>query len=224
MPPPPPNARWAECRCRSECACCARTHTPRLVVVTGGPGAGKTALLETARRELCSHVLVLPEAATILFTGGFPRRDSAPARRATQRAIACVQRELERMALEEGAAVVLCDRGTLDGLAYWPGDDASFWDALRATRDVEIARYAAVVHLRPPRDRNGYNRSNPARVESAKEAGEIDARIEKAWEGHPRRTFVPSERDFVRKMRRALAAIRREMPPCCRRGKRQGRT
>jgi adenylylsulfate kinase-like enzyme len=54
------------------CTCVEHHHEPKLIVVTGGPGAGKTALLEVARKALCSHVALLPEAATILFGGGFP--------------------------------------------------------------------------------------------------------------------------------------------------------
>jgi len=38
-----------------------------LVVLTGGPGAGKTAFLEIARRNFCEHIAVLPEAASIVF-------------------------------------------------------------------------------------------------------------------------------------------------------------
>jgi adenylate kinase len=37
-------------------------HERRRVVLTGGPGAGKTALLELIRQSFCSHVKVLPEA------------------------------------------------------------------------------------------------------------------------------------------------------------------
>src|SRR5262245_41814414 len=103
------------------CAC-SKTHPTKLVVLTGGPGAGKTAILELIKHHGCEHVVVLPEAATIVFRGGFPRGVSEPARRAAQRAIFHVQRELEQLALEEGrGAVALCDRGTIDGLAYWPG-------------------------------------------------------------------------------------------------------
>ena len=40
------------------------------MVLTGGPGAGKTAVLEVVRRTFCEHVTVLPEAASILFMGG----------------------------------------------------------------------------------------------------------------------------------------------------------
>ena len=70
-------------------------------MLTGGPGAGKTAVLELALRSLCKHVAVLPEAAAIVFGGGFPRRTSVPARKAAQRAIFHVQRESERLVLED---------------------------------------------------------------------------------------------------------------------------
>jgi adenylate kinase len=77
----------------------------RLVVLTGGPGAGKTAVLEVVRRNFHRGVAVLPEAASILFSGGFPRRKDLPGHRAVQRAIYHVQRELERIALERPGPV-----------------------------------------------------------------------------------------------------------------------
>jgi predicted ATPase len=193
---------------------------PRLVVLTGGPGAGKTAALEVVSRAFCEHVVVLPEAASILFRGGFPRRDSLPARRAAQRAIFRVQTELERMVLEERrAAVVLCDRGTLDGVAYWPGDEAELLRDVGATREGELTRYAAVIHLRTPSESEGYNRdANPIRVETAAEAAAIDERIARAWRGHPRQVMVPSQTDFIAKLRAALERIHEQVPPCCRGG------
>ena len=65
---------------------CTTAHTPRVVVLTGGPGAGKTAVLELIRRSFCEHIVVLPEAAGILFGGGFPRLTDGEGRRAVQRA------------------------------------------------------------------------------------------------------------------------------------------
>ena len=56
---------------------CAEPHERRRVVLTGGPGAGKTAVLELIRQSFCTHVKVLPEAAGIVFGGGFPREDDA---------------------------------------------------------------------------------------------------------------------------------------------------
>jgi predicted ATPase len=198
-----------------DCRCVA-AHDSRLVVVTGGPGAGKTALLEIVRRHFCRHIEVLPEAASIVFGGGFPRRQSEPARRAGQRAIFQVQRELERMVLEEhAAAIALCDRGTLDGAAYWPGDADSFFRELGLDRGVELARYRAVLHLRTPPS-GEYNHRNPLRVESVQEAAAIDARIAEAWRGHPRLFFVDHSHKFIDKVSRALELIRNEIPECCR--------
>lgn len=197
------------------CGCTLERHTPKLVVVTGGPGAGKTAVLELVRRHFCSHVVVLPEAASIVYGGGFPRTEGGPARRAAQRAIFHVEVELERMVTEEAAAAVaLCDRGTVDGLAYWPGTPDEYWSQLGTTLERELARYAAVIHLRTP-PRNHYNHVNPLRIESAELAARIDERIEAAWAKHPRRFIVASEHRFVGKADHALALVEAEVPACC---------
>ena len=202
--------------CTSACACAQGRHDPQLVVVTGGPGAGKTAVLEMARRSLCRHVIVLAEAAGIVFGGGFPRRSSEPARQAAQRAIFHIQRELEQLHVDEqDAAVVLCDRGTLDGVAYWPGAAEEFFTELGIDRAGEIGRYQAVIHLRTPNAEAGYDHSNPLRVETAAQAAAIDDRIEAAWRDHPRRTVIESTVDFPTKASRALAAIGAELPACC---------
>jgi predicted ATPase len=109
---------------------CSDVHDRRRVVLTGGPGAGKTAVLELIRQSFCSHVKVLPEAASVVFGGGFPREDDDACRRAAQRAIFHIQRELEIVGDNHNPAVVLCDRGTIDGLAYWPGPIEDFWSFL----------------------------------------------------------------------------------------------
>jgi predicted ATPase len=100
---------------------CSQSHVRRRVVLTGGPGAGKTAVLELVRQSFCAHVRVLTEAAGILFAGGFPRDRTPGTRRPAQRAIFHVQRELEAVADATNSAIVLCDRGTVDGVAYWTG-------------------------------------------------------------------------------------------------------
>jgi predicted ATPase len=182
----------------------------RRVVVTGGPGAGKTAVLELARRDLCRHVDVLPEAASIVFSGGFPRRDADTARRCAQRAIYRVQHELETMALADDLAVALCDRGTLDALAYWPGSWNDFFADVETTMEKELARYAAVIHLRVPSRASEY-RQTALRHESHAEAREVDARLFEVWALHPRRIVIDDAEDFMIKARHALAAIRAEV-------------
>lgn len=191
--------------------------TTRYVVLTGGPGAGKTAVLELVRRSLCPGVALLPEAASILFSGGFWRRPSVPCRQAAQRAIFHIQRQQERMVAEDGGCCsVLCDRGTLDGLAYWPAGEASFWQELGTSRSAELARYHAVIHLQTPTAEQGYNHQNPLRTEDAAAAHAIDLRIAQAWEGHPNRVFIESSADFLDKALRAVAHIKANLPDGCR--------
>jgi predicted ATPase len=195
---------------------CTATHATRRIVVTGGPGAGKTAVLELVRQSFCEHVRVLPEAAGVILGGGFPREEDAECRRAAQRAIFYVQRELEHAADGHRPALTLCDRGTLDGLAYWPGSAGEFLSSFATTEAEQLARYAAVIHLRTPAAHQGYNHENPLRTESATVAAAIDARILDAWRRHPRRSIVESSADFLVKAAQAFEILIAEMPSCCR--------
>jgi predicted ATPase len=194
---------------------CASTHATKRVVLTGGPGAGKTAVLELVRQTCCSHVRVLPEAASVLFSGGFPRNGHRAVLEAAQRAIYYVERELERTLDGQNPAIVLCDRGTIDSLAYWPGAPEEFWSSLGTSMDRELSRYDVVIHMRTPAIDAGYNRQNPMRVESAAMAAEIDARIATAWQHHPRRFVVDASASFLDKAEQVLVVLRREIPDCC---------
>lgn len=194
---------------------CTAPHDERRVVLTGGPGAGKSAVLELARLFFCQHVHPVPEAAGIVFGGGFPRNHTVVLRQSAQRAIFHVQRALEFAQEGSGAAVVLCDRGTPDGAAYWMGD-GTLWEAVGTTRELELARYHAVIHLRTPTVAGDYDHANPLRIETHGEAQAIDARIAEAWRGHPRLFEVPATDDFLAKAAHALSHLRECIPACCR--------
>lgn len=200
------------------CRCKMTAHPCKLIVITGGPGAGKTAALEIAKQYFCQHVSILPEAASILYGSGAFRRDTEVSRQAGQRAIYHIQSELERVTLEEGhSALGLCDRGTLDGLAYWTDDETEYWSQLGTSREEELSKYAAVIHMKTPGFENGYNHQNPIRIESAIEAMKIDQKIAKAWQGHPRVFTIESCPVFTDKVTRVLIEIERFLPDCCRR-------
>lgn len=194
---------------------CNERHDLRRIVLTGGPGAGKTAVLELIRQSFCAHVKMLPESAGIIFAGGFPRGERIEVRQAAQRAIFYVQRELEKIADTQNPAIVLCDRGTVDGAAYWPGEVSDFFNSVGTDLDEQLRRYYAVIHLRTPSVSGGYNRSNPLRVETAEQAAAIDARIGRMWERHPRRFVVEASADFLTKAARSLEILRNETPECC---------
>jgi len=198
------------------CSCRESTHQTKLVAITGGPGAGKTAVLEIAKREFCSHVGTLPEAASIVYKGGFIRKPTSIGIKAVQRAIFHVQTELEWLVIEEKKwALALCDRGTVDGLAYWPEDEATYWKELKTTKEKEFQKYALVIHLRTPPKELGYNHDNPVRIETPEEALILDQKIEKVWSGHPSRVFVESTRDFLEKTEKVMHCIQKILPICC---------
>ena len=194
---------------------CAERHVAKRVVLTGGPGAGKTAVLELIRLFFCEHVKTLPEAASIVFAGRFPRSARPALRQAAQRAIYHVQRELESVADAEDSAVVICDRGTVDCVAYWTGD-GDLLSSVGSRRELEFARYDAVIHLRTPTLSTAYNRRNPFRIESIDEAAAIDAQIAAAWSDHPHRFVIDATEDFLHKAARALSVLRDQVPECCR--------
>jgi len=205
-------ARW-----KTNLPCKGSGDGVKLIAVTGGPGAGKSAVLEFARRNFCSHVVEVPESASIVFGGGFWRRESIVGRRAAQRAIFHVQREMERIVLEEKKATIgLCDRGTVDGSAYWPNTDITFWDDLQLDRAKELERYYAVIHLKSPSEDEGYTvDTNYLRIETSDQAKHIDEKIQKAWEGHPRRFFIDSHPNFLEKMAQAFQLIKGFLPKDC---------
>lgn len=193
---------------------CDRRHALRRVVITGGPGAGKTAVLEMLRRYVCVHTCILPQAAGVVFKGGFPRGQTPGLRCAAQRVIYSMQRELEHAAEDSNPAVMLCDRGTLDGMAYWLGDD--FLAQMGTSLSTELARYDVVIHLRTPASEERDSHDNPLRLESSWEARAIDEKILAAWKDHPRRLIVDATSDFLTKAAQVVEIVRAQIPDCCR--------
>ena len=110
---------------------------------------------------------------------------------------------------------MLCDRGTVDCGAYWLGD-GDLYTSVGTTREQELARYRAVIHLRTPTSPQAYNSRNPFRIESIEEAAAIDAQIAAQWSAHPRRFVVEPTEDFLHKAAETLALLREEVPACCR--------
>lgn len=179
------------------------------IVLTGGPGGGKTTAADLFRREIGEKVVVVPEAATLLFSGGFPRAESLAARKSSQRAIYHVQRSLEdvQSALFP-ERILLCDRGTIDGAAYWPEAADGFFEDLATTKERELSRYDAVIFFETAA-RGGLHieGGNPVRIESEKQALELDRRLRSLWQEHPRFVVVPHNPSFFKKITFGLAAL-----------------
>lgn len=182
---------------------------PFRVVLTGGPGGGKTTAADLFRREIGERVIVVPEAATLLFSGGFPRPDEPHAARSAQAAIYHVQRNLEDIqAAEYPERVLLCDRGTVDGGAYWPDGAEDFYSSVGSTQHAELERYDAVIFFETAaRGGHGFESENRFRTESQQQAIDLDARLRELWSPHPRFTLIPHTVSFFRKMTTGLAIL-----------------
>jgi cytidylate kinase len=184
------------------------------IVLTGGPGGGKTTAADLFRRELGERVVVVPESATILFGGGFPRVGDRHAIEPTQRAVYAVQRNLEDVhAALYPERVQLCDRGTVDGAAYWPAGGDDFFASMGTTHAGELARYDAVIFLETAAVGGiAIEGGNRYRTESNAAAIELDRRLRALWAPHPRVHVVAHEASFLRKVTTGLAILDALLP------------
>ena len=187
----------------------ARPNGTMRIVLTGGPGGGKTTAADLFRREIGDHVVVVPEAATMLFTAGFPRCTEPGEVRAVQTAIYHLQRNLEDVqAARYPGRILLCDRGTVDGSVYWPGEPQGFFEELGTTPERERARYDAVIFFETAAAAGlSIESNNPVRNESMDEARRLDAALRKVWSPHPRFVLVPHNASFFKKITFGLASI-----------------
>ncbi len=202
--------------CEKKCSCAEINHPTQLIVLTGGPGGGKTAILEYARKVFCEHIALLPEAASILFGGGFWRLNSDSARKAEQLAIYHVQNQMQKLVIgEDQWTLGLCDRGSLDSLAFWPGPESEFYKSIHSNRETEYAKFKAVIHLHSPSEEMGYNHQNPIRIESAEQAALIDQKIHEVWKHHPNYYLIDSTENFLDKLNKANQLIKNFISDCC---------
>ena len=184
---------------------------PYRIALTGGPGGGKTTAADLFRREMGACVVIVPEAATLLYTGGFPRVSELGPRRVVQRTIYHVHRGLEDVqSTRFPERTLLCDRGTVDGAAYWPAEDPyEYFEMMGSTLEMEYARYDAVIFFESAAvGGNGIEGGNPARIESIEEAARLDTRLRRLWQRHPRYHHVPHSDSFIDKLTRGLATLR----------------
>lgn len=183
--------------------------SPFRIALTGGPGGGKTTSADLFRREIGDSVVIVPEAATILFQGGFPRSLQPSALRHTQSAIYHVQRHLEdEYATLYPGRVLMCDRGTIDGAAYWPGPEEEYFAALQTTRAVELARYDAVIFFETAAvGGSSIEGGNPIRNETLQQAVALDAKLRALWSHHPAFSLVPHHASFFQKISFGLQTL-----------------
>lgn len=179
------------------------------IVLTGGPGGGKTTALDLIRREFNGKIASVPESATMIFSGGIERSSCKNVLRAQQTAIFNLQKHLEDIQRAmHPECLVLCDRGTLDGLAYWPGSEDDFFTQMNSSLEEEFSRYDAVIFFETAAKSGESIRSNnPIRNESEQAAIALDKKLQNIWSQHPNFNLVGSSESFIRKVMFGIMTI-----------------
>jgi predicted ATPase len=191
------------------------------IVLTGGPCAGKTSCLHAIRAHFGEQVVTVPETATLLLGSGFPPPGHASIPcpldewiQAFQGAILSIQQEVEaaceKLARNCGVRLMVCDRGVLDGAAYWPGGREAFLRHFGQSLDDCFARYRSVLHLQSLAESHPHlygPEGNVIRYEGLADALRVERAIRAAWEGHPGLILIPAEIDPGIKIARVLESI-----------------
>ncbi len=159
------------------------------IVLTGGPGAGKSSIARALVVAAPDRFVLVPEAATQVYLALQTRWDrlDLPGRSEVQRAIYKLQcRQEEQFANDHPMHTLLLDRGTVDGAAYWPDGPAAYWTDLGSTLDAELSRYDAVIWLETAAVLGVYDgdTSNACRFEDPAAAIASGKLLSRMWRGH----------------------------------------
>mmetsp|Transcript_29975 Transcript_29975/g.65911 ORF Transcript_29975/g.65911 Transcript_29975/m.65911 type:complete len:507 (-) Transcript_29975:63-1583(-) len=190
------------------------------IVLTGGPCGGKTtalARLSSYLRERGFEVITCPEAYGILFLNGFEVTyfGTDGMGMVVQDTVMKLQESMEdgfeKVLRARGKpAVLLCDRGLMDGAAYMSSAE---WDELLQRRGIKNVcelregRYNAVFHLitaAEGADKFYTLENNEVRTETPEQARVVDAKTRAAWIGHPKLCVFDNSTNFEGKLQRLV--------------------
>lgn len=179
------------------------------IVLTGGPGAGKTVISRAIAAAHPDRFVLVPEAATQVYDALQTRWDKLdlPGRRDVQRKIYQLQVDQEnRTATAHPEKVLLLDRGTIDGAAYWPDGPDDYWRDVGSQLDLELRRYDAVIWMESAAVLGMYDgdASNFCRFEDAQAAIASGRILLELWRGHPMLHRVSASPDLNHKIRAVM--------------------
>lgn len=196
------------------------------VLLTGGPGAGKSSALATLRDRISKRgfqVIVVPETATALLDscGGYdPSWHGTPKHVRMQEMFLKFQvaneETLSRFAelRPERPHLLLLDRGCLDGKLFCTEQEwAQVLEGAGVSEDALLERYDLVVHMTTVAARfeglydYGPGSSNPARYHTPEQARHADEMVQAIYAKHPHVRVVPNFAEFSDKIETVVRCV-----------------
>jgi len=192
------------------------------IALTGGPCAGKTTSLKRLSDYLTGkgvRVFLVPEAATMFFSSGMTVADLNTEEDVLvfQTTLLQTQIHLENsffaLASRCGEpAVLLCDRGAMDGRAYMTPE---MWSKLLTHNNLDEKmlrdeRYNLVLHMITAADgaEPFYTlENNHTRTETVPEAITLDRKTLECWKGHSNLHVFDNTTTFEGKIQRVLDCV-----------------
>lgn len=191
------------------------------IVLTGGPRGGKSSVIEEIKnkfsKEENTHVIIIPETATLLDKNGIPPVGDKKKVLAFQDIVYTLQRAKETAVSNvikaynnDSIIFVIHDRGIMDNRAYL--EDEEFEDILKRYNDSElkiIDNYDLVLGLCSSSKIEGEYEtlSNPSRFETANEAILRDKRTLDCWKLHRNYKIIDATEIFEEKIELVLKEI-----------------
>lgn len=193
------------------------------IVLTGGPGSGKTTVLDTINKVYTSlnyKVIIVEETATYLIEKGIrPFGDGAINLIDFQELVLGMQLAKERIIdratemMNEENIIIVYDRGAIDNCAYVSEEE--FRGVLKRLNNVKtfaelMNKYDLVINLVGRKD--FYTKeNNQARSEEVDEALKLGEKSLKSWLGHKKIKIVLPKDKFEDKIKEVLNIINAEL-------------
>jgi predicted ATPase len=180
------------------------------IVITGAPSSGKSTVMKRLETNLGDRVVVVPESAVVLLSGGFPApaHDDMEQITVFQKAIIQVQTGLETVFARQNpeANLTIFDRGILDGAGFWPPGAKDYLEKFHLDVAKEFSKFNYVLFFELPSEKF-YGGVNRLRFHDYAQSLESAKKLKEIWSQHPHYIEIKATEDFEDKIQTAISMI-----------------